>query len=87
MMVFRQSHWIAAKVEDQLVMMNIEKDSYIGLSDTGARIWDLIEEPKTIEEIAERLQAEYDVSASVCREEVKAFLDELLRHGAVTLHE
>ena len=45
MMVRKQGDWLAAKVGDELVMMSAEKGNYIGLSEVGARIWELIEEP------------------------------------------
>ncbi len=46
MMVRKQGDWLAAKVGDELVMMSAEKGNYIGLSEVGARIWELIETPQ-----------------------------------------
>ena len=42
MMVRRKDGWLSAKVGDELVMMSAEKGNYIGLSDVGARIWELL---------------------------------------------
>jgi hypothetical protein len=86
MMVRKQSDWLAAKVGDELVMMNTEKGNYIGLSEVGARIWELIETPQDIDAVCARLQSEYDVAPRVCRAEVEAFLEELVKHGAVALN-
>ena len=44
MMVRKQGDWLSAKVGDELVMMSAEKGNYIGLSEVGARIWELIED-------------------------------------------
>jgi len=85
MMVRKQGDWLAAKVGDELVMMSAEKGNYIGLSEVGARIWELIETPQELGDLCGRLQEEYDVAPEVCRSEVQTFLDELVKHGAIAL--
>lgn len=85
MIVRRQGDWLSAKVGDELVMMSAKEGNYIGLSDVGARIWDLLETPQELETVIARLQQEYDVSSDTCRAEVDAFLKELVTHGAVAL--
>ena len=85
MIVKKQGDWLAAKVGDELVMMSAEKGNYIGLSDVGARIWELIETPQTLDGLVAALLSEFDVSEEVCRAEVDSFLKELEAHGAVAL--
>lgn len=85
MVVRKQGHWLAAKVGDELVMMSAEKGNYIGLSEVGARIWELIETPQDIDAVCAQLQTEYDVTPEACRAEVETFLNELVKHGAIAL--
>ncbi len=85
MLVRKQGDWLTAKVGDELVMMSAEKGNYIGLSDVGARIWEIIETPQPVDAVCARLQQEYEVSPETCRSEVETFLDELVKHGAVAL--
>ena len=70
MMVRRQGDWLAAKVGDELVMMSAENGNYVGLSEVGARIWELIETPQAVDQLCARLQNEFDVTPAVCRAEV-----------------
>ena len=63
MVVRKQGDWLAAKVGDELVMMSAEKGNYIGLSEVGARIWELIETPQEVDAVCAQLQNEYDVDA------------------------
>ena len=84
-MVRRQGDWLSAKVGNELVMMSAEKGNYIGLSEVGARIWDIIETPSEVDAVCARLQAEYEVAPETCRAEVDAFLEELEKHGAIAL--
>ena len=85
MIVRRQGDWLSAKVGDELVMMSAAKGNYIGLSEVGVRVWELIETPQELETVIAQLQQEYDVPPETCRAEVDAFLKELVTHGAVAL--
>ena len=84
-MVRRQGDWLSAKVGNELVMMSAEKGNYIGLSEVGARIWDIIETPSEVDAVCARLQEEYEVAPETCRVEVENFLSELVKHGAIAL--
>ena len=84
-MVRRQGDWLSAKVGNELVMMSAEKGNYIGLSEVGARVWEIIETPSEVGAVCARLQAEYEVAPETCRAEVDAFLEELEKHGAIAL--
>jgi Coenzyme PQQ synthesis protein D (PqqD) len=84
MMVRKQGDWLAAKVRDELVMVSAEKGNYIGLSEVGARIWELIETPQEVDVVCAQLVDEFEVEPPVCRAEVETFLNELVKHGAVT---
>jgi Coenzyme PQQ synthesis protein D (PqqD) len=41
-----------------------EKGSYIGFSEVGARIWELIETPQQVDTACIQLQKQYEVKAS-----------------------
>ena len=85
MKVERKGDWLSARVGDELVMMSAESGYYIGLTEVGARIWELIEAPMELEDLCARLQREFDVSPDVCRTEVRAFLDDLAAQQAAAL--
>ena len=85
MMISRQGDWLSAKVGDELVMMSAEKGNYIGLSEVGARVWEIIETPSELDALCAQLQDEYDVAPETCRAEVESFLNELVKHGAIAL--
>jgi hypothetical protein len=85
MMVRKQGDWLAAKVGDELVMMSAEKGNYVGLSEVGARIWELIETPQEVDALCRRLQDEFAVPPEICRNDVESFLNELVKHGAIAL--
>jgi hypothetical protein len=84
-MVCRQNDWLTAKVGDELVMMSAETGNYIGLTEVGARIWELLETPQDAGVLCNKLLEEFAVSAETCRADVDTFLNELAKHGAISL--
>ena len=85
MIVRKNGEWLAAHMGDELLMMSAEHGLYLGLSEVGARIWELIETPLSLDALCGRLEAEFEIDEPTCRAEVSAFLAELVRHKAVAL--
>jgi hypothetical protein len=81
----RAGSWVHADVGTDRVMMNVETGSYVGLSAMGARIWDLLHDAYSIDSLCAALVQRYEVDPDTCRAEVKVFLDDLARAGAVTV--
>jgi hypothetical protein len=76
---------LSARVGDEIMMMSAEKGNYLGLSEVGARIWELIETPRDTESLCETLQAEFEVDGDTCRADVGAFVAEMEKHGAIAV--
>jgi len=81
--VVRRAGWLTAQIGDDLMMMNAESDFYLNLSGSGGRIWELLEQPRTVADLCEALAREYEIDPEAARPEVTAFLDELLLRKAI----
>jgi hypothetical protein len=66
---------LSTRLADEIVILGLRDSVYYGLSDVGARIWDLIQTRRTLGEIVGVLVGEYDVS----REEAAAGVDHLIK--------
>ncbi|GJM41928.1 MAG: hypothetical protein DHS20C20_22100 [Ardenticatenaceae bacterium] len=75
--VVRSEDFITSTVENDLVMMSLEKGTYYGLDSIGSKIWEHISEPISIDELCRRLAAQFEVDAAQCQADVLAFLNEL----------
>lgn len=71
----RLENLIDGEIDNHQVIMHINNGKYFGLNPVGKRIWTLIEEPKTLEEIISILLLEYNISPEQCETEVKSFLE------------
>ena len=80
----RAGNCSAVMVDDELVMMSIELGQYFALNQAGARVWELLETPRTLSDLCAAMEAEYDVERELCHREVAALLEELKGKGLVT---
>ncbi len=79
----RNSKTISGRLSDELVMMDIEKGKYFSLNPVATRIWDLLENPLSVDELCGLLMKEYEVEAEQCRTEVGEVISEMVRLGVV----
>ncbi len=83
--VKRAEGWLSAWVGQEHVMMSAETGTCISLSDTGGRIWELIDEPRDLSELCRTLAQEYEVEPAVVRADVIEFLERLQQEQAILL--
>jgi len=79
--VRRSSDVMASPVDDELVMMDIERGMYYALSTVGADIWERLAEPVKVAELCAQLQQEYDVAPAACEADVLAVLNDMAGEG------
>ncbi len=73
------------KVGDEMVLLDFERGVYYGLNPVGARVWDLLAEGKTADEIVNMLTDEFDVHRTDVAGDVIALMDDLAANGLVSL--
>lgn len=79
--VRRAEGLLAAAVGDELLMMSAAEGKYFNLNDVGARIWELLASPTSVEGLVTALTDEYEVDADIAREQVLDFLSALRARG------
>lgn len=72
---------LSAAVGEELVMMSVSQGKYFNLNGVGARIWELLAEPTSVEALVASLTAEFEVDADTARRETEQFLAELRARG------
>lgn len=77
-LVKRKDTVLSTKLEDEYVMMNIESGEYFSLKNVAAKIWDLIEDEKSVADVKVDLMKAYDIDAQTCDAEVAAFLNDIV---------
>ena len=68
--------WVADKdvsgseIGDELALLQPASGQYFTLNQTGAIVWQLLEEPHSTDEIALAVAEKYDISASECQDDI-----------------
>jgi hypothetical protein len=83
--VQRRPDLLATEMEEVTVMLNVEKNRYYGFEEVGGRIWQLLEEPRSIASICQTLTAEFEVELEQCERETLDFVRQLLAEDLVAL--
>ncbi len=76
--LLRNPEILDSEIDGEKVMMSPETGDYFGLKDTANRIWELLEEPREVEQIVQKLTEEYEVEAEQCFRDILPFLEEML---------
>ena len=68
---------VSADLQGEVAILYLVNGVYYGLEEVGARIWELIQEPRTVAEIRDSIVAEYDVLSAVAERDLLRLLQRL----------
>ncbi len=74
---------VSSDLGGEVAILDLKAGVYYGLDAVGARIWSLIQEPRTVNEIRDILLEEYDVEPERCERDLLALLRRLADEGLV----
>ncbi len=67
----------SAAVDQDLVILNLATSHYVALDAIGRRIWELLEEPRRVEDLCRQLSLEFDAAPDQIAADVLPFLEQL----------
>ncbi len=76
---------VSCDLEGEAAILNLKNSVYYGLDPVGARVWQLIQEPMTLGQIHDILQAEYDVEAAQLEADIRDLVEQLAEQGLVEI--
>jgi Coenzyme PQQ synthesis protein D (PqqD) len=74
---------ISCPLGEESAILNIRSTVYYGLNPVGARVWNLLQHPKTVQELRDTLIDEYDVERENCERDLLALLEKLRAEGLI----
>lgn len=72
---------VSSRVADEEVILNLKNGSYYGLNPIGAHIWELIQDPMSVDALIDQLLDEYDVTREQCTQDVEDLLQDMHKEG------
>ena len=81
----RQEGILAQEAQGQTVLLRLEDGGYYALDEVGARIWELCDGHRAVDEIVAIICAEFDASEDTIRADVLEFVGDLRREHLLVL--
>jgi hypothetical protein len=72
---------VSRRLGDSAVLVHLETNRVFELNETGARVWELLHDGLTCEQIADRLAAEFEVDHDRAASTVLELVSDLRREG------
>ncbi len=66
---------VSCPLGDESAILNLKNSIYYGLDPVGARIWNLLQQPRSVAEIRDALLAEYEVEPDRCERDLLGLLE------------
>ena len=73
--------------ESEVALLHLDSKIYYSLNRTGARIWDGLKSGRTLSEISQQLQDEFDVDSEHAERSVLALIEDLSRQDLIEVVE
>jgi len=74
---------ISCPLGEESAILNLKNSMYYGLDPVGARVWSLLQQPRSVGEVRDALLSEYEVEAGRCEADLLALLEKMLSEGLI----
>jgi hypothetical protein len=74
---------VSCDLGGESAILNLSNGVYYGLDPLGARIWELVQRPRTVRQVKESILEEYEVSPDVCERDLLTLLTHLSKEGLI----
>jgi hypothetical protein len=78
---------VSSDLAGEAVILNLKSGKYYGLDEVGSRIWNLIQEPRTLNDIRNVILEEYEVEPEHCERDLLILLQELAAEGLIEVRD
>ena len=76
--ICRNPSAISSELDGEAVILDMESGKYHGLDSTGTKIWALLEDKISLDDIVLQLIEEYSVERQQCTTEVEEFINRMV---------
>lgn len=85
--IVKAENQVSSDLGGEAVILSLDDGMYYGLDAVGARVWDLIQQPRKVAEIQQAIVSEYDVDAAQCEADLLALLQDMAGRGLIKVED
>lgn len=74
---------VSCPLGEEAAVLNLKNSVYYGLDSVGARVWTLLQQPRSVGELRDALLSEYEVEATRCEQDLLALLESMRNEGLI----
>jgi len=74
---------VSCLLGDESAILNLKNSVYYGMNPVGARVWNLVQQPKSVLQLRDTLLEEYDVEATRCERDLLDLLEQMRLEGLI----
>ncbi len=74
---------VSCPLGEESAILNLKNTVYYGLNPVGARVWNLLQQARTVGELRDVLLDEYDVDAGRCETDLLELLEKMRSEGLI----
>jgi hypothetical protein len=74
---------VSCPLGEESAILNLKNSVYYGLDPVGARVWTLLQEPRSVGELRDTLLSEYEVESGRCEVDLLALLEKMRSEGLI----
>ena len=78
---------IFKKVGEETVLLDFEAGVYYGLDPVGTRMWELLADGQSLDDVATGMTEEYDVDRETLSRDLRTLIGELASRGLVVMED
>lgn len=81
--ICRSKELLSTQIDDEMVLMSIERGNYYGLDAIATDIWQRLEQPLAVVDLCAVLAKEYDADTETISRDVLALLEQFVTEGFI----
>jgi hypothetical protein len=81
--VVAASEQVSCPLGEESAILNLRNSVYYGTNPVGTRVWSLLKQPRSVEELRNTLLNEYEVDAELCERDLLDLLEKMRSEGLI----
>jgi hypothetical protein len=79
------SEQVSCPLGEESAVLNLKNSVYYGMNPVGARVWNLVQQPKSVSQLRDTLLEEYEVEAARCERDLLDLLEQMRQEGLIEI--
>ena len=76
---------VSCNLEGEAVILHLGSGTYFGLNEVGCRVWSMIQQPRSYEEILSQILEEYEVDPARLESDIGELLQKMSEAGLIQI--